>query len=215
MPFTVSAAQKKRLREIDRAIEDRYPYLAADEARKAVGRGRDPTLGFGITPASIVVHILKAAKATKRDIFFDIGAGPGNCVLGAALFVRESHGVEVLPKLAALGTSAKRELKIKNARIHVREFQKTNLSKGTIFFCYSTCFNKQIMLELGDAIAAAPDGARVFTVSQALPHPAFEIVWRKELSWGRGKGTRSLFYQVRKPRPLSGTRRGARKAARR
>src|SRR6478735_2385187 len=97
------AKLQTRLRQIDRAIAAGYPYLVSSDERKALGRARDATLTFGITPPRLLLKLFERAKVKKTDVFWDIGCGPGTCVLAAAQVVRESHGVELLPQLAQIG----------------------------------------------------------------------------------------------------------------
>ena len=196
--------QAARFRRIDRALASGYPYLTADESRRAVGRSRDSTLGFGMTPWRVLLRLFKEAKATRSDVFWDIGSGPGNCVLYASQVLREVHGVEVLRPLAKIGIDAQRALGIKNARFHVKEFQKVPKAawrRATIVYCYSTCFTLKLFKQLAETLSALPDGARVFTVTRPLEHPDFDLVWYRELPWSAPlPGTRGVFLQLRKPR---------------
>lgn len=198
----------ERLRAIHRAIARRYPYLSADEARRAAGRSRDTTLGFGITPGRIVVQLLQAADVQPHDVFWDIGSGPGSCVLAAAQLVREAHGAELLRPLARLGEQAARELGVGNVRWHHGDFRRMNVRSGTIFYCYSTCFTAALMEALGDKLATTAEGTRVFTVTRELDHPDFELVWTKSFRWGaKDQGTRHVHFHLRRPRRRA--RRGA------
>lgn len=201
---------KAQLRRIDKLLAEGYPYLTADESRRAIGRSRDSTLGFGMTPANVLVRLFKQAGATKKDVFWDIGSGPGGCVLYASRLVGEAHGVELLAPLAQIGIDAKRSLGIKNAHFHVKEFQRVPAAawkKATLVYCYSTCLSIKLLKVLAETLTGLPDGARVFTVTRPLDHPAFELVWYRELNWTAPlKGTRGVFLQIRKPREAAAPR---------
>lgn len=201
---------KDQLRRIDQLLAQGYPYMTADESRRAIGRSRDSTLGFGMTPANVLVRLFKKAGATKNDVFWDIGSGPGGCVLYASRLVGEAHGVELLAPLARIGIQAQRSLGIKNAHFHVMEFQRIPAAawkRATLVYCYSTCLSLKLLRVLAETLTLLPDGARVFTVTRPLDHPAFELVWYRELPWSAPlKGTRGVFLQIRKPRAKSGTR---------
>lgn len=89
------------------------------------------------TPMSLVERMLDMAKATPKDIVYDLGSGDGRTVIAAAKRGIQAVGVEYNPDMVALSerTAAKEGVAGRAKFIHGDIFQ-TDFSQATVLTLY-------------------------------------------------------------------------------
>ena len=89
------------------------------------------------TPMSLVERMLDMAKATPKDILYDLGSGDGRTVIAAAKRGIQAIGIEYNPDMVALAdrAAAKEGVSDKAKFIHGDIFQ-TDFSQATVLTLY-------------------------------------------------------------------------------
>ena len=163
------------------------------------------------TPDELVARMLKAAKVTKDDLLFDLGAGDGKIAIAAARdFGARSVGIEFKKEMAELGRcNAQRAGVGDRVQIINGDIFKEDFSKATVISMYLL---PELNLRLRPTILKMKPGTRVVTNSftmgdwepdQVLSGPGntgyFWVVpaqiegnWALEGVDGSGNGTLSL-----------------------
>ncbi len=171
-----------RIEAAYRAI--RYVSLLVDDARKAEGRAGDAELTYGTTAPRLAAKILRLARVSGGDVFYDLGCGLGVPTVVAATLCARATGIDVLPQLIEKARAVAAELQLANARFVAGDLRQADLSDGTIFYSYSTCLSAETRAGMAERIAQARAGARIVTVTHALEHPRIELVKKLRLRWG-------------------------------
>ena len=89
------------------------------------------------TPMSLIERMLEMAKATPKDILYDLGSGDGRTVIAAAKRGIQAVGIEYNPDMVALSerAAAKEGVSGKAKFIHGDIFQ-TDFSQATVLTLY-------------------------------------------------------------------------------
>ncbi|MFC1706350.1 hypothetical protein ACFL59_05930 [Planctomycetota bacterium] len=175
----------ERIRALEYHYARVYPYLLSENERKAHGLDEDLEFTLGITPPQLMLELLEEVSATEEDVFYDLGCGVGHCVLVAAMVCGRSCGIEFLPGLHETAVDAARELGYENASFTRDDLGRPDVSDGTIFFSYSTCFEAELRDHLARQVATAAPGSRIITITRPVSHPAVELVSKRQACWGK------------------------------
>lgn len=116
------------------------------------------------TPDELVARMLKAAKVTKDDLLFDLGAGDGKIAIAAARdFGARSVGIEFKKEMAELGRcNAQRAGVGDRVQIINGDIFKEDFSKATVISMYLL---PELNLRLRPTILKMKPGTRVVTNS--------------------------------------------------
>lgn len=112
------------------------------------------------TPDAMVLQMLRAAKVTRQDIVYDLGAGDGKIPIAAAKhFGARAVGIEYEPKMAALAQrNAKRAKVDDKVRIIQGDIFKEDFSSATVVTLYLL---PDLNYQLRDTLLAMKPGTRV------------------------------------------------------
>jgi len=90
------------------------------------------------TPDNLVTRMLQAAKATDKDVVYDLGAGDGKIPIAAARdFKARAVGIEYNPELAALATrNAQRAGVADRVKIIAGDIFENDFSEATVVTLY-------------------------------------------------------------------------------
>ena len=116
------------------------------------------------TPDELVSRMLKAAKVTKDDLVYDLGAGDGKIAIAAARdFGARAIGIEYKKEMAELGQcNAERAGVADRVRIINGDIFKEDFSKATVLTMYLL---PELNLRLRPTILKMKPGTRVVTNS--------------------------------------------------
>jgi hypothetical protein len=116
------------------------------------------------TPDELVSRMLKAARVTKDDLVFDLGAGDGKIAIAAARdFGARAIGIEYKKEMAELGQcNAERAGVADRVRIINGDIFKEDFSKATVLTMYLL---PELNLRLRPTILKMKPGTRVVTNS--------------------------------------------------
>lgn len=112
------------------------------------------------TPDAMVMQMLHAAKVTRDDIVYDLGAGDGKIPIAAAKhFGARAVGIEYEPKMAALAQRNARRAKVDDkVRIIEGDIFKEDFSSATVVTLYLL---PDLNHQLRDTLLAMKPGTRV------------------------------------------------------
>jgi len=112
------------------------------------------------TPDAMVTRMLEAAKVTKGDVVYDLGAGEGRIPIAAARqFGASAVGIEYDPALAALARrNAERAGVADTAKIVTGDIFKEDFSKATVVTMYLL---PDLNFQLRPQLLAMKPGTRV------------------------------------------------------
>ncbi len=93
---------------------------------------------YEATPYDYIRWIIKTLDPTKKDVFYDLGAGYGQVVFYTALTTpATSKGIELVPERVKQATTIKERFNITNASFEQGNVLESNYSDGTIFFLFN------------------------------------------------------------------------------
>lgn len=97
------------------------------------------------TPARIIFELVKKARFTKDDVFFDIGSGMGQVVMLVNLLAEiKTVGVEFDPAFCQYSEECAAILGLENATFVNVDARKADYSLGTVFFMYTPFKGKML-----------------------------------------------------------------------
>jgi SAM-dependent methyltransferase len=90
------------------------------------------------TPARIILEVVEKAHITKKDIFFDLGAGLGQVAILVSLLTGiTAIGVEFEPAFCDYARARAAELSFSNVVFINADAREADYSQGTIFFMFT------------------------------------------------------------------------------
>ena len=131
--------------------------------------------------ARILLDILQAGP---DDTFYDLGCGLGVPTIVASVICKKATGIDVLEPVIAHARKVAKALKLRNAKFIAGDFREQDLSDGTIFYSYSTCFSPATRAVIAERVSKARSGALIATVTYPLQHPALEFIKKIPMRWG-------------------------------
>jgi SAM-dependent methyltransferase len=180
-----------RLRRIYRDI-DGFPISREDLRR--VERSRSSAT-YGELMPTATVRLLEQLALTRRDVFYDLGAGVGKVVLLAAITtpVARAIGIELAPQRVARGQlalAAARAEKLPGARraaLLEADMLRCPLEDATVVYTCSTAFPSAFMRQLMRRLAQLPRLRTIVSLQDFDQHRGFELVAvpRLDASWKR------------------------------
>jgi SAM-dependent methyltransferase len=165
------------------------------------------SLIYGEVDFSSLYTVLRKINAPPGKIFYDLGSGTGKAVYAARIVQDYSKciGIEILSNLhkQANKITERFNSKFKDrlvmgqpnlAAVFEGSFLEYDWSDGDVVFANSTCFEDDLMFELGLQAERLKAGAIVVTFTKGLTSPSmekFELLERKryKMSWGPATGT--------------------------
>ncbi len=181
-----------RLRRIYRPLDG---FAIPPEDVRAVERSRGSAT-YGELMPTATVRLLEQLELTRRDVFYDLGAGIGKVVLLAALTtpVARAIGVELSPRRVAAGNQglalarAEGLRGAKRASLIEADMLRCELDDATVVYTCSTAFSSAFMRKLLRRLALLPRLRTLVSLQDFDDHPSFELVAtpRLDASWKRG-----------------------------
>ena len=143
---------------------------------------------FGETPFNTGLILLKMARVSERDVFYDLGAGRGKMTFLAALAGNcRAVGLEMLASYCLLGNRIIGNLHLEG-QVEMRhaDILEENLGEATILYSAASSWSaltKERMLERVEELAP---GTRWISVGWELRHKRLELRSARRLlfSWG-------------------------------
>jgi SAM-dependent methyltransferase len=138
------------------------------------------------TPDALVTRMLTAAKVTKDDLVYDLGAGDGKIPIAAAKqFGAKAVGIEYNPDMAELARrNAKRQGVDNMVKIITGDIFKEDFSKATVVTMYLL---PDLNLKLRPTILKMKPGTRVtshqFHMGDWDPDEKYSIEFRDAYLW--------------------------------
>lgn len=150
---------------------------------------------YGELMPTATVRLLEQLALTRRDVFYDLGAGVGKVVLLAALTtpVVRAVGVELAPRRVASGQlalAAARAERIPGARraeLIEADMLHCPLDDATVIYTCSTAFPQRFMTRLLARLARLPKLRLLASLQDFDEHRDFELIAtpRLDASWKR------------------------------
>jgi SAM-dependent methyltransferase len=138
------------------------------------------------TPDALVTRMLTAARVTKDDVVYDLGAGDGKIAIAAAKqFGARAYGIEFNPDMAELARrNAKRAGVDSQVTIITGDIFKEDFSKATVVTMYLL---PDLNLKLRPIILKMKPGTRVashqFHMGDWEPDEKYNIEYRDAYLW--------------------------------
>lgn len=90
------------------------------------------------TPVRVLLALLEQAQVTERDVFFDVGAGPGQVAMLAHLLTGATTiGIELEPAYCEYATQRAAELRLDQVTFRNEDARTADYRNGTVFFLYT------------------------------------------------------------------------------
>ncbi|HLT39821.1 MAG TPA: hypothetical protein VK034_26245 [Enhygromyxa sp.] len=179
------------VRRIYRSI-DGFEIPRADQRR--VERSRSSATYGELLPTA-TVRLLEQLELTRRDVFYDLGAGVGKVVLLAAITtpVARAVGVELASRRVAAGQAALATARAERipgaarAELIEADLLRCPLDDATVVYTCSTAFPEPFMSRLLRRLASLPRLRRVASLQDFDEHRGFELIAvpRLDASWKR------------------------------
>lgn len=180
-----------RLRRIYREIDG---FAISREDERTVERSRSSAT-YGELMPTATVRLLEQLALTRRDVFYDLGAGVGKVVLLAAITtpVARAIGVELAPQRVARGQLALAAARAealpgaKRATLIEADMLRCPLEDATVVYTCSTAFPSAFMRRLMRRLAQLPRLRMIVSLRDFDRHPGFELAAtpRLDASWKR------------------------------
>jgi hypothetical protein len=180
-----------RLRRIYREIDG---FAISREDVRSVERSRSSAT-YGELMPTATLRLLEQLALTRRDVFYDLGAGVGKVVLLAAITtpVARAIGVELAPQrvvrgqLALAAARAEALPGAKRATLIEADMLRCPLEDATIVYTCSTAFPSAFMRRLMRRLAQLPRLRTIVSLQDFDRHPGFQLVAtpRLDASWKR------------------------------
>jgi SAM-dependent methyltransferase len=180
-----------RVRRIYRPF-DGFAISRADE--QLVARSRSSAT-YGELMPTATVQLLEQLALTRRDVFYDLGAGVGKVVLLAAVTtsVARAVGVELAPvrvaqgQLALASAVAERLPGARRATLIEADMLRCPLDDATVVYTCSTAFPSAFMRRLARRLAELPKLRMVVSLQDFDKLRGFTLVDvpRLDASWKR------------------------------
>lgn len=115
------------------------------------GKPLEPDMVFyQKTPARVIFELVKKAKLTKDDVFFDIGSGLGQVAMLVNLLAGiRTIGVEFDPAFCRYSEECAAMLGLENVAFFNVDAREADFSSGTVFFMYTPFKGKMLQDVLG------------------------------------------------------------------
>lgn len=191
---------QRRLKAVDQALNLRYFHpsqfmLALREGLKVERPETLYRLTYGETTWFGIRAALKAVKAGKDDVFYDLGCGTGRNVFYAHLAGgMPATGIDLLPSFVRNGQEIARQFKLDQVQFLEQNIFATDLSPATVVYITANCFDAETMGLLVQRLEDLKPGARVISTHRPIPSPRLQVSHYQMLpfSWGVDK----MYYQV-------------------
>jgi predicted RNA methylase len=180
-----------RLRRIYTEIDG---FAISREDVRTVERSRSSAT-YGELMPTATVRLLEQLALTRRDVFYDLGAGVGKVVLLAATTtpVARAVGVELAPQRVARGQLALAAARAealpgaKRATLIEGDMLRSPLEDATVVYTCSTAFPSAFMRRLMRRVAQLPKLRTIVSLQDFDRHPGFQLVAtpRLDASWKR------------------------------
>jgi Histone methylation protein DOT1 len=142
------------------------------------------------------VKIFNIAKMTEQDIFLDLGSGNGKLVLQAFLqtAAKLCLGIEAVEKLVLQSNQVKQRLiddmqysptSTHDLAFIQGNFLTTDWRKATVVYTCSTCYTKELLIDIGNKINQEATVGKVFSLKPlpTLTRLKLKSVFGVECSW--------------------------------
>lgn len=199
LPHAISAVI---LQEYQKKWDDLFQDCSTDFAKKASKMERDE---LGLKKASLVygeisfvsfgVVFLNQIKLKPGGVYYDLGSGTGRSVFAAEMLhdFDKLIGVEILESLHTAAVDVLEKFRASRSDASKKQidfirsdFLELDWSDGDMVFANSTCFDEQLMLQLGQKGQHLKEGAYFVTFTKQLKSPYFDLIHSKQyrMSWG-------------------------------
>lgn len=179
------------VRRIYRTIDG---FVIPREDLRRVERARSSAT-YGELMPTATVRLLEQLRLTRRDVFYDLGAGVGKVVLLAAITtpVARAVGIELASQRAAAGNSALAVARAERipgatrAELIEADMLRCPLDNATVVYTCSTAFPGSVMSRLLRRLARLPRLRLVASLQDFDDHRDFELIAtpRLDASWRR------------------------------
>ncbi len=181
-------------KKIDLSLKKAYrfsnPYHIAKKFAKKKGEVDLHT--YGETPLTTLYKILKLAKASKEDIFLDLGAGRGRVVFFVATYLGcKALGIEHNPHFCEKAQKIASFLPIKPTFLDKNMLLESSMPKATLIYFYGICLDEPSFLSVVRQFALLSKGVKVITVSFPLSDyiESFSLLSSETFSYPWGEAT--------------------------
>lgn len=180
-----------RVRRLYREIDG---FVIPREDVQTVERSRSSST-YGELMPTATVRLLEQLELTRRDVFYDLGAGVGKVVLLAAITtpVARAIGLELASQRVADGqraltaARAQRLPGSRRAALIEADILRHPLDDATVVYTCSTAFPSGFMRRLQRRLAQLPRLRTVVSLQDFDEHRGFELIdtVRLDASWKR------------------------------
>ncbi len=143
---------------------------------------------FGETPYMTGLKIIKMAKITESDVFYDLGAGRGKMTFLTALATGcRAVGLEFLASYTLIANRIIRQLHLEGqAELRHADILKENLGEATVLYTAASSWSATTRERMLERVPELASGTRWISVGWELRHPQLELISAQRLlfSWG-------------------------------
>ncbi len=155
---------------------------------------------YGETPLKTLHRIADFCNLGASDTFLELGSGRGKGCFWISSFVGcKTVGVEWIPLFSKVASFLAKMLRFDSLSFFCEDFQKSDFSKATFVYLYSTSMSDQ---EIEDSVKKMeerlPNRAKVLTVSEPLNHFRFKQIRSFPVSFPWGTTSAYLHEKIEK-----------------
>lgn len=155
---------------------------------------------YGETPLTTLCEAIQQAGWHTGDTLAELGCGVGKTSFWLALHLRAHvHAIDCQPAFIRRASWIAKLLRIRRVHFRCADLRLTDLSTCSGAYFYCTGFPTELLQRITPTLLTLPKGAKVITVSQAIPDWEPTAPFRVEKSW-TGQflwGEATLFLQTR------------------
>jgi hypothetical protein len=155
---------------------------------------------YGETPLSTLCEAVQEAGWHSGDTIAELGCGTGRTSFWMAVHLRAHvHAIDCQPAFIRRSSWIAKLLRIRRVHFRCADLRLTDLSTCSGAYFYCTGFPQELLQRMTPTLLTLPKGAKVITVSHAIPEwePTapfrLEKSWQGQFPWGEG----TLFLQTR------------------
>jgi len=173
--------------------ENKGGYILSREEEKAIfNEGGHPQ--YGEIPYDSAAHILDDLSPSRRDVFYDLGAGVGKLVVQVYLTTsaKRSVGIELSQTRWAIAESCRKKVvedeHVTNGRDLVflnQNIATASFSDATICFISGIAFPPSLIQTLMDRLGSLGHDVKVISILPLPEHPQFKLIktYNLPMSW--------------------------------
>jgi len=176
---------------LDLSLYVLYLFSPPFRLRKSEGHELPVTfdeLTYGETYYFTARDILKKVNFTSDDMFIDVGSGRGKMVFFVSMYFHaRATGIDILPTFINRSNYLSEKLKLEHTHFILSDGRTFDFSSGTVIYLAGTCFSDSSVSLLLKSLRAAPEGAKIITLSYPLKADYLKLISKeiKYFSWGK------------------------------